>query len=89
MEAMACGAALVSTDNGGVNDFAVDGESAVIVPVDDPKALSSAALRLLEGQIERDRLALAGSASVARFTWEASNKLFLQAALMAMNDSSS
>jgi glycosyltransferase involved in cell wall biosynthesis len=71
VEAMACGCALVSTDNGGSRDYAVDGETALVVPRGDPGALAAAAERLLRDEAERSRLALAGMALVrARFDWD-------------------
>ena len=76
IEAMACGAALVSTRNGGVNDFAVDGNSAILCDVGDVAALSGAVLALLGDPDRRIALAAAGAASASRFTWEASSDSF-------------
>lgn len=47
-EAMACGNALVSTSNGGVKDFGIDGENAKIVPIGDSQAMADAILFLLD-----------------------------------------
>jgi glycosyltransferase involved in cell wall biosynthesis len=46
-EAMACGAALVSRRNGGVETYAVHEHSALLCPVRDPAALARSVLRLL------------------------------------------
>ena len=46
-EAMACGCALITTDNGGSRDFAVDGDTALVVPVQDVEAMSAKILILL------------------------------------------
>jgi glycosyltransferase involved in cell wall biosynthesis len=71
VEAMACGCALVSTDNGGSRDYAVDGETALVVPPGDPIPLAAATERLLRDEGERSRLAHAGTALVrARFDWD-------------------
>jgi glycosyltransferase involved in cell wall biosynthesis len=47
VEAAACGLCVVSTDVGGVPDLVRDGESAVLVPPDDPEALAAAVRRVL------------------------------------------
>jgi len=71
VEAMACGCALVTTDNGGSRDYAVDAETALVVPPGDPVALAAAAERLLRDNGERTRLAAAGAALVRhRFDWD-------------------
>jgi glycosyltransferase involved in cell wall biosynthesis len=75
-EAMACGAALVSTDNGGVRAYAEDGETALLTPIADPEALAAAVYSLLSDPQRRIRLAEAGCREIAQFTWErASNDL--------------
>ena len=72
VEAMACGCALVTTDNGGSRDYAVDDETAVVVPPGDPDALARALVDLLDDEPRRQRLATAGAAHVRRFDWERS-----------------
>ena len=47
LEAMACGAVSVLTDVGGVQDYARDGENALLVPPSNPDATARAILRLL------------------------------------------
>jgi glycosyltransferase involved in cell wall biosynthesis len=71
VEAMACGCALVTTDNGGSRDYAVDGETALVVPPGDPIALAVAAERLIRDGAIRTRLAASGSELVrSRFDWD-------------------
>jgi L-malate glycosyltransferase len=71
MEAMACGAALVTYDNGGSRDYARDGETALVAPRRDVSALASALERILADGTLRHRIAAAGSAFVrAEFDWE-------------------
>ena len=70
-EAMACGAALVTTDNGGCRDYAIDGETALVIPPRAPHDLMSAAARLIDDGRERVRLARSGRAFIERFTWKA------------------
>jgi glycosyltransferase involved in cell wall biosynthesis len=75
-EAMACGAALVSTDIGGVADYAVDGWTARLAPVGDTQALAKAIIGLLEDRDERIRLATAGADLIhTDFNWERSTDL--------------
>ena len=72
IEAMACGCALVSTDNGGSRDYAVDGETALVVPPGDAGAMAAAVERLLDDDATRCRLATAGLAAATRFDWDRS-----------------
>jgi glycosyltransferase involved in cell wall biosynthesis len=71
VEAMACGCTLVTTDNGGSRDYAVDGETALVVAPGDPAALAAAAERLLRSDAKCARLAGAGAELVRRrFDWD-------------------
>ena len=71
MEAMACGAALATYDNGGCRDYARDGETALVAPRRDVDALAGALARLLENAPLRERLARAGQALIRReFDWD-------------------
>src|SRR5207302_5849406 len=67
MEAMACGTALVTYDNGGSRDYARDGETALVAPRRDVAALAEALERMLGDDELRRRLAAAG-ATYARTT---------------------
>ncbi len=69
-EAMACGAALVSTDNGGVRAYATDGQTALLSPPADPAALAGNILTLLDDRASRIRLAEQGYQRIREFTWE-------------------
>jgi glycosyltransferase involved in cell wall biosynthesis len=71
MEAMACGAALVTYDNGGCRDYARDGDTALVAPRRDVEALAAALARLATDEALRARLAAAGAAHVTTaFDWE-------------------
>jgi glycosyltransferase involved in cell wall biosynthesis len=71
MEAMACGAALATYDNGGCRDYAHDGETALVAPRRDVEALARALARLIENAALRERLARAGQAFIRReFDWD-------------------
>jgi glycosyltransferase involved in cell wall biosynthesis len=71
MEAMACGAALVTYDNGGCRDYARDGETALVAPRRDVAALAEALARVAGDAALRSRLAAAGQARVTtEFDWD-------------------
>jgi glycosyltransferase involved in cell wall biosynthesis len=72
LEAMACGAALVTTDNGGSRDFAHDGETALVSAPGDPIALSANVLSLLGDDERRIGLAMRGQRLASGFTWDRS-----------------
>jgi glycosyltransferase involved in cell wall biosynthesis len=76
VEAMACGAALVTTDNGGCRDYALDGQTALVVPPGVPEQMADAVARLIEDAALRLRLARAGNDFVQRYSWpEAADRL--------------
>jgi glycosyltransferase involved in cell wall biosynthesis len=71
MEAMACGTALVTYDNGGSRDYARDGDTALVAPRRDVAALAAGLARVLDDPALRQRLARAGSDYVrTAFDWE-------------------
>jgi L-malate glycosyltransferase len=76
VEAMACGAAVVTTRNGGVEDFARDGVNALLVPPQDPDALARACARLLDDKAMRTRIADRGVQTARDMDWEASIDAF-------------
>jgi glycosyltransferase involved in cell wall biosynthesis len=75
LEAMACGAALVTTDCGGSRDYASPGETALVVRAGDVDALTDSVEQLLDDEQERIALAERGAKSVSKFDWEISGKL--------------
>ena len=71
MEAMACGAALVTFDNGGCRDYALDGETALVAPRRDVGALARCLERAVADAALRERLARQGrELIVTRFDWD-------------------
>jgi L-malate glycosyltransferase len=73
VEAMACGAALVTTSNGGSDDYAIDGETALVCEPDDTTALADNIERLLRDDELRIRLAKQGMQYVREtFDWDRS-----------------
>jgi len=68
-EAMSCGCALASVDNGGVRTFAAHDRDCLLVPPDDPSALADSVSRLLEDPDLRIRLARQAASSTAFLDW--------------------
>ncbi len=63
-EALLCGAPVIAADSGGVTDIVRDGETGVLVPARDPRALADAIARLLHDRALAARLAANGAAWV-------------------------
>ena len=73
IEAMACGAALVTTSNGGSDDYAIHGETALVCEPDDVTAMADHIERLLRDDELRIRLAKQGAQYVRQtFDWDVS-----------------
>jgi glycosyltransferase involved in cell wall biosynthesis len=73
IEAMACGAALVTTSNGGSDDYAFHGETALVCEPDDVMGMADHVERLLRDDALRIRLAKQGMEYVRRtYDWDAS-----------------
>ena len=71
MEAMACGAALVTYDNGGCRDYARDGETALVARRRDVAELGEKLGRLVVDSALRGKIAAAGQRLVTTaFDWE-------------------
>lgn len=70
LEAMACGTPVVTTDCGGVRDFAVHGDNCFLVPPRSPEALARAIVQVLTGDALRERLRAGGLRTAARWTWQ-------------------
>jgi glycosyltransferase involved in cell wall biosynthesis len=72
LEAAACGRAMVATDAPGCREIAIEGETALTVPVDDAAALADAMARLAGDPKMRQRFAANARALVeAKFSAEA------------------
>lgn len=71
MEAMACGAALVTYDNGGCRDYALDGQTALVARRRDAADLAEKLERLVADSTLRAKIAHEGRMFVRReFDWE-------------------
>lgn len=78
VEAMACGAAVVSTDLPGIRDYAEEGRTALLAPIGDAGGLASAIGRLLDERPLRRSIAEAGRAVVGAYRWEEATSSFEQ-----------
>ncbi|MHB1406470.1 MAG: glycosyltransferase family 4 protein [Desulfitobacteriaceae bacterium] len=70
LEAMACGTAVITTDCGGIRDYAKHGTNCLMVPPKDVGQLTSAMYRLLNNDQERQRLAVTGLHHAQSWTWK-------------------
>lgn len=74
-EAMACGCAIVCTDIGGHHDYAINGETAMLVESRNIEQMTGAILRLINEQDIRRSLAIRGHESISsQFSWDSSVK---------------
>ena len=69
VEAGACGTAVVAADSPGLRDSVRNSETGLLVPYGDDAALADTLVRVIEDRALRDRLADAGRAWAAGFTW--------------------
>ena len=76
VEAMACGAALVTTANGASADYAIHDETALVCEPEDVTAMADSIERLLRDDEERLRLARQGGEFVRQhFDWDRSAEM--------------
>lgn len=82
IEAMACGAPVVTTRYG-TEDYAFHEQNALVVPPKDPKALAEAILRLLNDEDLREHFRKEGPRTAKQFRWDKTvdkvEKLFKEA----------
>lgn len=69
-EAMACKVPVVCTDIGSVADFAINEETALLVPIKDPQAMAKAILRMIEDAELRHRLRENAYQKITQFKWD-------------------
>jgi glycosyltransferase involved in cell wall biosynthesis len=67
LEAMACGAACVLTDLGGVLEYARHEDNALLAPPGQAESMAAAILRLLDDSLLRQRLIASGLSTAARY----------------------
>jgi len=64
------GTAVVTTDCGGIRDYAVDGYNSLITPPGDPMAIAEAVIKILNDQRLRDKLSQNGLETAKQWTWD-------------------
>lgn len=69
LESMASGTPIVSTNVGGIPYLVENEKTALLVPVRDPHAMASAALRLVDDRALAARLRAAGLRAAAEYSW--------------------
>lgn len=70
MEAMACNLPLVATRVGAVPDYTISGETALVSEPGDAPSLAKNAIKLIENEAERKKIAENGRNHVGQFTWD-------------------
>jgi glycosyltransferase involved in cell wall biosynthesis len=70
LEAMACGTPVVSTDNLGIRDYALDGKNAIVVPARNPQKLAQGISRILRDDSLSDQLRKEGVETAQRWSFE-------------------
>jgi glycosyltransferase involved in cell wall biosynthesis len=68
-EAMICGAALAATDIGGHREYGIDGETALLSPVRNPRKLAENVLRLVRNPELRTKIAHQGCEHIRKCNW--------------------
>ena len=81
LEAMACGAAVVSSDNLGAREYAIDGENSLLSPVKDVNAMKKNIEILLKDDDKRRAIARAGVKTARKYSWQVAYKEFKSAIL--------
>jgi glycosyltransferase involved in cell wall biosynthesis len=69
LEAMACGAPVVLTDQRGARDYAVDGQNCLLVPVHCPERVARAVVRVLSDPTLARRLSEGGLGTAEAYRW--------------------
>ena len=70
LEAMTCGAAVITTDTGGMRDFVVDGENALVIKHHDKDDMKEKIEMLINDRDLLHRIARSGIQTASRFCWD-------------------
>ncbi|MHA5207619.1 glycosyltransferase [Oenococcus oeni] len=70
MEAMVCGAALVASKIGGIEDYAVSGDNALLVPTNNLDLFVNTICELMSDNSRRIQIGTTGSKVVEKFSLE-------------------
>ncbi|HNW55872.1 MAG TPA: glycosyltransferase family 4 protein [bacterium] len=72
MEAMACGAAVLSTDTGAIRDYAIPNTSVIIVPPRNPQKLAEELINLINKPNLRLSLGKEAQKNISQYSWNKS-----------------
>jgi glycosyltransferase involved in cell wall biosynthesis len=81
MEAMACGCAVIATNVGGIPDYAIAEETALVTDPRHPEGMAAALIRLIEDPALLRRLGAAGQKYIVQYDWERATDMFERAVL--------
>jgi glycosyltransferase involved in cell wall biosynthesis len=70
LEAMACGCAVVVTDNGGINEYIVDNVNGLVCPIRDSDCLFDKVVSLLNDKDKREQLAKNGLSTAKEYSYD-------------------
>ena len=70
LEAMTCGAAVITTDTGGMRDFIIDGENALVINHHDKEDMKEKIEKLITNKELMDKIAKNGIETASRFNWD-------------------
>ena len=70
LEAMTCGAAIITTNNGGNADFIKENENALLIQKNNIEDIAVKLEKLLDDKKLREKLAQAGVETSKRFNWD-------------------
>ncbi|MEM3860275.1 MAG: glycosyltransferase family 4 protein [Candidatus Micrarchaeaceae archaeon] len=69
LEAMSCKASVIATDNGGVNEYPIDGFNGIMIPIECSACIVDAVKDLLYDNAKRERLVLNGLSTATEFSY--------------------
>lgn len=85
LEAMACGAVLISTDYKGVREYAENGFNALLSPIRDVSKLVENVCKVFDDEALRNEILHNASESVLHFSWDNAAEQF-EGAILGMNN---
>jgi len=76
LEAMSCGAPVITADSEGIHEYATNGLNCIIVPPRDASAIAESVLKILEDKNLSHLLSKQGVKTAKRFTWDSTVSKF-------------
>ena len=70
LEAMTCGAAIITTNNGGNMDFVRDNENALIIEKDNVEDICKKLKMLLDDEAKREAISAKGVETATEYSWK-------------------